>query len=435
MGSKPKTPDPYDTASAQMGANIGAAAANMSMNTIDQNGPWGSIGYEQTGTITITGPNGEPMEVPRYTQTTTLSPEQQALYDSGTAAQQNIAKLAQKMSGSLKSVMGQPIDTSGLPGLRSGFGKNFDGTFSGNLGLNTNAGLQTSLGDGYATSYAGADDFSADRQRYEDALWQRTAGDRSSQEASLRTTLANKGIKEGSPAWNAEMERMQRQNTDARLATIAAGGEEQSRMVGLANQAAQFGNNAILNQFNAENSAQLAGAQFSNDARLTNAQFSAAAQQAQNNAAMQQAQFGNQARAQGMEELFSLRSQPMNELNALLSSSQVQAPNYTSTPQVGVGGADVAGQINQNYQSQMQNYQNKMGGLFGLAGAGLSLFSDERLKTDIKRVGVTDGGVPIYTYRYVWGGPVMMGVMSKDVPEAASMTDSGYEVVDYSLVS
>lgn len=331
----PKAPDPYDTAQAQMGANIGTAAANMSMNTTNQYGPWGSVEYAQSGTVSIMGPDGKPIEVPRYTQTTTLSPEQQKLYDTGTAAQGNLADLAKQLSGSLGGSLGRPMDTSGLPALQGDFGQNYNQTFNGDLGLET--------------SYAGADDFSADRRRYEDALWERTAGDRSSQEAALRTTLANKGIKEGTAAWNAEMERMTRQQTDARLATLMAGGQEQQRMVDMARDAAQFGN----------------------DARFQQGLFGLSAQQAQNAAAAGEAQFGNQARGQGMQELFDTRNQPINELNALLTSSQVQAPNYAATPQVGVGGTDLAGMINQNYQSQMAGYNSQMnalGGLFGLGG-------------------------------------------------------------------
>ena len=75
-----------------------------------------------------------------------------------------------------------------------------------------------------------------------------------------------------------------------------------------------------------------------------------------------------------------------------------------------------------------------MGGLFGLASAGIGLLSDRRLKTDIRRVGQTDAGTPIYTYRYVWGGPVQMGVMAQDVPDAAFMTESGFLAVDYGEV-
>ena len=65
----------------------------------------------------------------------------------------------------------------------------------------------------------------------------------------------------------------------------------------------------------------------------------------------------------------------------------------------------------------------------------IGLLSDRRLKTDIRRVGTTDAGVPIYTYRYLGQGPVHMGVMAQDVPDAAFMTDSGFLAVRYEQVS
>ncbi|MBK4217041.1 hypothetical protein JJJ17_13995 [Paracoccus caeni] len=149
-----------------------------------------------------------------------------------------------------------------------------------------------------------------------------------------------------------------------------AGGQEQQRMVDMARQAAQFGNDAMLGQFGAQNTAQLAGAQFGNDARTQQGLFGLGAQQAGNQAAMQSAQFNNAARSQGLQEMTNIRNQPINELNSLLTSSQVQAPNYTSTPQVDVGNTNVAGLINQNYQqrlAQSQSMNNSLGGLFGLA--------------------------------------------------------------------
>ena len=85
----------------------------------------------------------------------------------------------------------------------------------------------------------------------------------------------------------------------------------------------------------------------------------------------------------------------------------------------------------------MQQHQASMGGLFGLGSAliGALPFSDARLKTDIKRVGRTDGGVPVYTYRYKGDPVIHMGVMAQDVPEARVKDPSGYYRVDYSRVS
>lgn len=312
----PRAPDPMATAQAQAGLNRDTAITQQELNMVNQNSPWGSVGYQQTG-VTANG-------TPQWTQTTTLSPSQQAIFDQSQAAQGNMAQLANQQSNFLRDYMQQGVDTSGVPALQG------------------SANQQTDLG--LATSYAGADDFSADRQRYEDALWQRTAGDRSAQEANLRTTLANKGINEGTAAWDAEMARMGAQNTDARLATLLAGGQEQQRMVGMARDAAMFGNAARTTQ-----------GQFANQANLTNASFN------------------NAARGQGLQEAYAARNQPLNETLALMGGSQVQAPGQMmgATPQTGVGGVDYTGLVNQNYQNQLQSHQGMLGGLGGLFGMAL----------------------------------------------------------------
>lgn len=387
---------------------------------------------------------------PRYTQTTTLSPEQQAIFDQTQGAQGNLASIANNQSNFLRGYLQEGVDLSGLPALRSGFGDGYNTNFSGPNGLRTDAGLSSDLGPGYATSYAGADDFSGDRRRYEDALWQRTAGDRANADSDIRTTLANKGIREGSAAWNAEMERMGRQNTDARLATIAAGGQEQQRMVDMARGAAQFGNEALLARGQFQNAANLSGAQFGNDALMRQWQANMAAQQAGNQALAGEAAFSNSARGQGFSEAFAQRNQPLNEIAALLSGSQISNPAQMSsgTPQTSVAGTDLSSLVQQDYANRTNAYQNQMGGLFGLGGSILraagsaggfgALFSDKRLKTDVKRIGETDAGVPIYSYRYVWGGPVQIGVMAQDLetvaPHAVSTHPSGFKMVDYAEV-
>src|SRR5690606_31855254 len=121
-------------------------------------------------------------------------------------------------------------------------------------------------------------------------------------------------------------------------------------------------------------------------------------------------------------EALATRKQPINEITALLSDSQVSSPGQMSgpTPQVGVGDVEYNGLVNQQYQSQMDSHKGMMGGLFGIGSSIASAipWSDERLKTEIKRVGQTDAGTPIFTYRYKWGGPIHMGVMAQDVPDA-----------------
>jgi hypothetical protein len=84
-----------------------------------------------------------------------------------------------------------------------------------------------------------------------------------------------------------------------------------------------------------------------------------------------------------------------------------------------------------------------MGGLFsglgGIAQAGgfPALFSDRRLKEDIKRVGETDEGLGIFTYKYKGNPTTHMGVMAQDVqkvkPEAVKKV-GGYLAVDYGAI-
>lgn len=77
----------------------------------------------------------------------------------------------------------------------------------------------------------------------------------------------------------------------------------------------------------------------------------------------------------------------------------------------------------------------------GLLGAGLSAapylamaFSDRRIKTDIKKVGMLDNDLPVYAYRYKAGGPMHIGLMAQDVekvnPDAVAEID-GIKAVNY----
>lgn len=439
--SAPKAPDPYETAAAQTQSNLATAQAQQNLNMINQVGPQGSLTYDVVGT----NPDG----TSRYQQTTSLNPQAQAAYD---AYQGNLTNINNAAGQALNNLSGMSLQSgptsaynanfgSGLNGFNSAFGSGtgMNTAFNGNLGtnanfsgdsginanFNANSGINTTMNP-LATTYAGADDFSADRQRVEDALWQRGAANRDQQEANLRATLASKGIREGTAAWNSEMNRLGAQNTDAQLATIAAAGNEQSRLVGLAQNAAQFGNQATLDQFNALNNAALSNAQFGqnaqqlsnnaalqnaqfgqsaqqagnaaladqaqfglaaqqagNNASLQNAQFGQTAQQAQNAAALQQAQFGregqqltNAADLAAMQARNDAYGQQANVMGGLfgLGASAGQMPQFGATPQTGVNGTDISGLINSNYTNRTNQYNAGLGALGGLAGAAMGLF-------------------------------------------------------------
>lgn len=129
-----------------------------------------------------------------------------------------------------------------------------------------------------------------------------------------------------------------------------------------------------------------------------------------------------------LQSQLALRQAPLNEIMALAGQGQIATPSFAATPQTGVAGTDVAGITQSAYNTANQGYNSMMGGLAS-AGAGLlaapstsilgGLFglSDRRAKTDIKRIGQTDSGVPIYRFRYKHGGPVQIGYMAQDLLE------------------
>ncbi|QIG75012.1 putative peptidase_S74 domain-containing structural protein [Rhizobium phage RHph_I3_18] len=147
-------------------------------------------------------------------------------------------------------------------------------------------------------------------------------------------------------------------------------------------------------------------------------------------------------RQQAFNEASYERAQPLNEISALMSGSQVQTPQLINTPSANVGGVDYAGMVQNKYNAEVQASNAAMGGLFGLAAAGIKAipWSDRRLKKDISQLGERKG-LPWYSFRYIWEGnstPAHEGFMADDVvkvmPEAVHTDPSGFHKVDYDLV-
>ena len=98
-----------------------------------------------------------------------------------------------------------------------------------------------------------------------------------------------------------------------------------------------------------------------------------------------------------------------------------------------------------NAQARASYSSGLFSGLGGLAqGVGSAaaaaipfMMSDKRLKTDIEKVGKTDAGLPIYTYKYKGDSKTQMGVMAQDVekktPKAVKEV-GGFKAVNYALV-
>lgn len=167
--SAPEPPDPQETSAAQTGTNIGTAIANNQMRLVDQYTPDGSLTYDQTGTYTYQDPyTGQSYDLPRFSATTTLSPEQQAIADSNNQAKANLSGLAAERSDFLRDY---------LP--------------------NTEA----------ATDQIDAKLYDLGSKRLDPRF--------SQQEDALRTRLANQGITMGSEAYNRELDRFGQERNDA----------------------------------------------------------------------------------------------------------------------------------------------------------------------------------------------------------------------------
>ena len=144
--SPPAPPDPAATAAAQAAANKETAIAQAGLNMTNQQTPYGSLTYNQIGKWD----DG----TPRYEATTTLSPEQQNLYNLYTQAQTNLGNIGVQQSAKIGDILNTPFDI--------------------------NAGRATELSDINKTLM--------------DPQWQQAR-------AGLETDLINRGVRPGSEAY------------------------------------------------------------------------------------------------------------------------------------------------------------------------------------------------------------------------------------------
>lgn len=371
---KPKAPPAPDYAALaqQQGAESrDTAGFNTNINRVNQVGPDGSVTWSQA-------PGADPMHpgVGDYTQTTTLSPVQQRLYDSQNAISQNFADTAQAGLARVGNSMGQTFNPQGLPELRTvdASGASPNGQVNpgripyrylspGSVNMAYNGGrlpnASVSAGNvqgSLSTNGLPALDYGTaeSRKRVEDAMRARINPQLDEQQHNLESQLLNSGLEKGSQAWNSELDRMGRARNDAEQQITAAGGAEESRLAALqqAQRAQLFGETTTQGQFaNAANaqrySQNLGAAQFGNQA--AGQQF---------NQGLQEAQFGNQASAQNF----------LQQLQAGQFGNQAAGQDFSQRLQSGQFGNQAAYQqimaamqaANQNNQTRGQGFQEQL---------------------------------------------------------------------------
>lgn len=342
----PSPPDPVATAAAQTQSNVETATANAWLNAMNQFTPYGSIRYNQTGTQRV-GEN----DVPTFEAISELSPEDQALLDQTRQLGSNAAGIGNTLLGNVSGNLSQPLNYEGAPGLPGSYDQLRSGVY--------------------------------------DAQMSRFNQDIGQQEDATRQRLANQGIAEGTEAYGAAQDALNRQRVDA-------------------------SNQAYIN----------AG-----------------------NQATQAYQTDLSRRQQGIQEISALRNAPINEISGLFGLGPgVQNPQFTQGGlNANVQPTDVIGAHNNAYQQQLAAYQMQnqsqaagkggaAGALGSLGGAAITRWSDRRLKRDIRRVGTLDNGLPVYLYRMLGSEAPQLGVMADEVaalkPEAVK-DFGGFLAVDY----
>lgn len=143
-------------------------------------------------------------------------------------------------------------------------------------------------------------------------------------------------------------------------------------------------------------------------------------------------------RGQASQELLTEDNARINQISALMSGGQVSSPNFMTGANVGpIATTDNASIIANNDQARMNAWgqnQAAMGSMIGGLG-GLFALSDERAKDDKEKIGETDDGMGIYSFRYKGSPETQVGLMAQDVkrkkPAAVRKRPDGLFEVDY----
>ena len=330
--------------------NIQGAQTATAANRVNQQTPFGSLQYTQTGTDS----SGNPI----WSANQTFSPEV-----AGTMSQlsnqisQNINQGFNPNTPSIQyGGQGPTLGQVGQSGQAQGMGNAPT--------LQTNLDFQGMEGWDKATGL----------------LMNRLNPQIAQSEERLQAQLANQGIAPGTEAYNRAMMQQGQRTNDLLTQAQLAGQNVQQNMFGQALQGGQFANQAMLGQ----NQAQGANTQLSNQAIQQNYANQLAAQQ-MNNQALQQmfanqqsgANLSNQAQQQAYNQAFGNYNLPLAQLGAY---RQATSPTYVNPyTQAAVAGPDILGAYTSSEAARIAQ-QNAdaakqaalTGGLFQLGGSALS---------------------------------------------------------------
>lgn len=373
-----------------------------------------------------------------WTQNTTLDPELQHALDSQMQMQSGRSDLANSLFPRAQQEFGQEMDWGNLNPMS--FGPGGPAQYGAMpQGEQYQRNLDTS----------GLPDIDPSQKYYDkagDAIFNQWSArnDPQMQRASeqLDTRLRNQGLKPGDQAYDQAVRDLQDQQSyarnDASMSATIGAGNEASRMQGmdLGARGQLFGETAT-------------GGAFANDAAtrafqqsLGLGEFGDTRSNNQFSQNLQSANFGNNARMQQIAEAMQKRGFSLNEINALISGQQVNMPQFSGFNAAGnSGGTDYSGAAKDQYQSALDAFNAKqsaisgmMSGVSNLGGTAM-MFSDRRLKTNIRKIGEDPRGFNYYRWNWKTGGSGV-GVMADEVAHLGIVHrhESGYDMVNYAAL-
>lgn len=380
MGKGSAPPPPDYTGAAQAQAQASTENLNMQnyANRPTINTPFGSQSWQTKSVVDpATGQN-----VTEWTQNTSLNPELQQALNSQIGLQNDRSQLASGFMGRVADEYSKPFDYGNLPEM----GQVTSGFNFGQPLPQMDSGFRDQVADQLMTRMQPVHDY---------------------QSQQLETSLANRGFDPGSDAYKRARDELQQRQASERFQALDQSGNEAQRLFGMQMQTAQTGYNQNMG-----------AAQFANQA----------------------ADAQNRLRQQAIAEQMQRRGMSLNEMNALLSGQQVNMPNMPSFNQSGRAETPNLLQAAQmGYDAQLGAYNAQQAGMNSLLGAGAQLgqaafmFSDRRLKSNIRRVGTHPIGVGVYTYTMM--GMSQRGVIAQEVqavrPDLVKTHASGFLMVNY----
>jgi hypothetical protein len=425
-GGKGSPPPPDYMAAAQEQARASREVTNMQnfANRPNQTTPWGSTTW--TTSKDVDPATGQ--EVTRWNQNTALTPQLQQALDAQIGIQNQRSGLAGSFMDRVRSEYGRPFDYSNMPAF------SFASSPQNMTTSVATQGLQRGLNMGDNPALPQFD--SNYRDTVARSLMERMVPVHERQQSQLETRLANQGLQVGSEAYTRALADLGQRQAAERFNALDTAGAEAQRLfqmgMGARQQAfqedvgaGQFGNQAAAQAFQQD----VAAGNFGNQAMQNMYNMNRAA-------AMDQ----NAVRQQMIAEQMQRRGMSLNEMNALLSGQQVsmpqmpgfqaaqrsETPNILGATQMGYDAA--LGAAN----AQNAGTANMLGGL-GQLGQMAFMFSDRRLKSNIRRVGTHSIGVGIYDFEMM--GVEQRGVIAQEVrkvrPDLVKRHASGYLMVNY----